>query len=30
VTTMILRDTEGIGFAIPIEKVYEEFGSALF
>lgn len=30
VTTMILRDTEGIGFAIPIEKVYEEFGSTLF
>lgn len=30
VTTMILKNTEGIGFAIPIEKVYEEFGSALF
>lgn len=30
VTTMILKDTEGIGFAIPIEKVYEEFSSALF
>lgn len=30
VTTMVLRDTEGIGFAIPIEKVYEEFGSTLF
>jgi S1-C subfamily serine protease len=25
VNTMILKDTEGIGFAIPIEKVYEEF-----
>jgi serine protease Do len=30
VNTMILRDTEGIGFAIPIEKVFEEFGSTLF
>ncbi len=30
VNTMILRDTEGIGFAIPIEKVFEEFGSALY
>ena len=30
VTTMILKNTEGIGFAIPIEKVYEEFGSTLF
>lgn len=30
VNTMILRDTEGIGFAIPIEKVFEEFSSALF
>jgi serine protease Do len=30
VTTMILRDTEGIGFAIPIEKVFEEFRSSLF
>lgn len=30
VTTMILRNTEGIGFAIPINVVYEEFGSALF
>jgi len=30
VNTMILRDTEGIGFAIPIAKVFEEFGSALF
>lgn len=29
VNTMILRDTEGIGFAIPIEKVYEEFNSTL-
>lgn len=30
VNTMILRNTEGIGFAIPIEVVYEEFSSALF
>lgn len=30
VTTMILRDTEGIGFAIPIEKVFEEFRSTLY
>ncbi|BCL61343.1 hypothetical protein DGMP_20360 [Desulfomarina profundi] len=30
VNTMILRGTEGIGFAIPIEKVYEEFSSSLF
>jgi S1-C subfamily serine protease len=29
VNTMILKDTEGIGFAIPIEKVFEEFGSTL-
>jgi len=25
VNTMILQDTEGIGFAISIETVYEEF-----
>ena len=30
VNTMILRDTVGIGFAIPIEKVFEEFSSTLF
>ncbi|MFH0785723.1 MAG: trypsin-like peptidase domain-containing protein [Pseudomonadota bacterium] len=30
VTTMILQNTEGIGFAIPIEKVYEEFNSSLY
>ncbi len=30
VNTMILRDTEGIGFAIPIDKVFEEFRSTLF
>ena len=30
VTTMILRNTEGIGFAIPIEKVFEEFSSTLY
>ncbi len=30
VNTMILRDTEGIGFAIPIEKVFDEFSSALY
>lgn len=29
VNTMILRDTEGIGFAIPIDKVFDEFGSIL-
>jgi S1-C subfamily serine protease len=29
VNTMILRNTQGIGFAIPIETVYEEFQSAL-
>lgn len=28
VNTMILQDTEGIGFAIPIEVVYEEFSAA--
>jgi len=30
VNTMIFRDTEGIGFAIPVEKVFEEFGSTLY
>jgi S1-C subfamily serine protease len=30
VNTMILRDTQGIGFAIPIEQVFEEFSSTLF
>lgn len=30
VNTMIIRGTEGIGFAIPIERVFEEFGSTLF
>jgi serine protease Do len=30
VNTMILRDTEGIGFAIPIEQVFEEFSSTLY
>jgi len=30
VNTMIIRDTEGIGFAIPIETVYEEFHSTLY
>ena len=30
VNTMILRDTEGIGFAIPVEKVFEEFESTLY
>ncbi len=29
VNTMILKDTEGIGFAIPIDIVYEEFGTTL-
>ncbi|MDP3695781.1 MAG: trypsin-like peptidase domain-containing protein [Desulfocapsaceae bacterium] len=30
VNTMILRNTQGIGFAIPIETVYEEFHSTLY
>lgn len=30
VNTMILRNTQGIGFAIPIEQVFEEFSSTLF
>jgi len=30
VTTMILQNTEGIGFAIPIDKVFEEFRSSLY
>jgi len=30
INTMILLNTEGIGFAIPIETVYEEFHSALY
>ncbi len=30
VNTMILKNTEGIGFAIPIDVVYEEFGSELY
>ncbi len=30
VNTMILRNTEGIGFAIPIEQVFEEFSSTLY
>ena len=30
VNTMILQDTQGIGFAIPIETVFEEFGSSLY
>ncbi|MCI5222002.1 MAG: serine protease, partial [Candidatus Electrothrix sp. AR4] len=29
VNTMVLRDTEGIGFAIPIERVFDEFSSML-
>jgi S1-C subfamily serine protease len=29
VNTMILQDTEGIGFAIPIATVFEEFGASL-
>lgn len=29
INTMILRNTEGIGFAIPIEVAFEEFGSVL-
>lgn len=30
VNTMILLNTEGIGFAIPMTTVYEEFGSSLY
>lgn len=30
VTTMILQDTEGIGFAIPIKIVFEEFSGTLY
>ena len=30
VNTSILRNTEGIGFAIPMTTVYEEFGSSLY
>jgi serine protease Do len=30
VNTMVLQGTEGIGFAIPIETVYEDFQSALY
>jgi S1-C subfamily serine protease len=30
VNTMILRDTEGIGFAIPVEAVFEEFDTELY
>jgi serine protease Do len=30
VNTMILKNTEGIGFAIPIETVYQEFGAELY
>jgi len=30
VNTMILQDTEGIGFAIPIDTVFEEFGSSIY
>jgi serine protease Do len=29
VNTMILRDTEGIGFAIPIDRVFSEFETSL-
>ncbi len=30
VNTMILRGTEGLGFAIPMTIVYEEFSSSLY
>ncbi len=30
VNTMIIQGTEGIGFAIPIETVFDEFGSTLY
>ncbi|WP_136796338.1 S1C family serine protease [Desulfosediminicola ganghwensis] len=30
VNTMIIKDTEGIGFAIPIATVFEEFGSSIY
>ena len=29
INTLVLRGTQGIGFAIPIEAVYDEFGAAL-
>ncbi|XOF34428.1 MAG: trypsin-like peptidase domain-containing protein [Candidatus Electrothrix sp. YB6] len=29
VNTTILRDTEGIGFAVPIDKVFDEFASTI-
>jgi S1-C subfamily serine protease len=29
VTTLSMLDMQGVSFAIPIEKVYEEFGSLL-
>jgi len=30
INTMILKNTEGIGFAIPIEEVFNDFGSAIY
>ncbi len=30
INTMIYRNTEGIGFAIPIEEVFNDFGSSLY
>ena len=30
VNTMIIKNTEGIGFAIPIATVFEEFGSSIY
>ncbi len=30
VNTMVLQNTEGIGFAIPIDKVFEDFGGSLY
>ena len=30
VNTMILKNTEGIGFAIPIDEVFDDFGSAIY
>jgi S1-C subfamily serine protease len=30
VTTMILKNTEGIGFAIPIQVVFDEFSGTLY
>lgn len=30
VNTMIVKDTEGIGFAIPIDQVFEDLGFYIY